>query len=147
MRFRRPMLYGLALAFAVGGATSAHAGRPLKAPLTGAVEVPGPGDPDGTGSAVITVNPGKAEVCWDIKVANIAAATMAHIHKAPPGAAGPVTVAVTPPAGGSSSGCKTVGHEAVADLFENSGDFYVNIHNAEYPAGAVRGQLSAKKLK
>ncbi len=142
------LAYGLAAALVLAGAASAHGtGRPLHADLTGAAEVPGPGDPDGSGSATITVNPGTAEVCWELKTDNIAAATMAHIHQAPVGQAGGVTVALTPPGDGSSSGCKTVDQEQAAALFENPEGFYVNVHNAEHPSGALRGQLSARKLK
>jgi hypothetical protein len=41
----------------LGGAD--QGGRLLTTTLTGAEEVPGPGDPDGTGFAAVTVNPGK----------------------------------------------------------------------------------------
>ena len=41
-------------------------GRPLTASLTGAAEVPGPGDPDGTGTALITLNQGQNEVCFEL---------------------------------------------------------------------------------
>jgi hypothetical protein len=51
-----------------------HGGRPLVITMTGAAEVPGPGDPDGTGTATITLNPGKGEVCYELKVDKIGAA-------------------------------------------------------------------------
>ncbi|MCA1850177.1 MAG: CHRD domain-containing protein, partial [Acidobacteria bacterium] len=54
---------------AVGGVAAAQekgqGGRRLTATLTGAAEVPGPGDPDGTGTAVITLNQGQNEVCFE----------------------------------------------------------------------------------
>jgi hypothetical protein len=48
----------------------------------------------------------------------------------------------TPDAAGKSSGCATVGQPVVAAILANPADYYVNVHNAEFPGGAVRGQLS-----
>ncbi len=47
-------------------------GRPITIRLTGAAEVPGPGDPDGTGTARLTLNPGKNQVCYELTVDKIA---------------------------------------------------------------------------
>lgn len=129
----------------LGLATSSGAsdgGRPLGATLTGPVEVP-PGDPDGTGVASITLNQGLGTVCFALEVSNIAPATLAHIHVAPAGVAGPVVVPLTAPTNGSSSGCvEGVDPNLIKAIRQNPEDYYVNVHNAEYPPGAVRGQLS-----
>ncbi|MBA3885430.1 MAG: CHRD domain-containing protein [Acidobacteria bacterium] len=119
-----------------------HGGRPLETTLTGAAEVPGPGDPDGTGTARVTLNPGQREICFALTVANIAPATAAHIHEAPAGTAGPVVVGLTAPTSGTSQGCRTVARELIDDILKNPSQYYVNVHNVPYPAGAVRGQLS-----
>jgi hypothetical protein len=103
--------------------------------------VPNPGDPDGSGTAVIRVNPGQSEICYDLQVSGIAPATAAHIHEAPAGRAGPVVVTLEAPADGSSSGCVAVDREQAKEILEDSSDFYVNVHNAEFPGGALRGQL------
>lgn len=116
--------------------------RPLKAALIGAAEKPNPGDPDGGGSASVRADPAKAEVCYELAVTNIAPATMAHIHKAPADAAGPPVVTLTPPTAGSSSGCVAADATLVKDILANPAAYYVNVHNAEFRAGAVRGQLS-----
>lgn len=126
-------------------ATSAAAqtgGRKLQTNLTGAAEVPGPGDPDGAGTAEITVNPGKSQVCYKITVTNIAPATAAHIHEAPATAAGPVKVTLGAPTSGTSSGCVTVDRDLALEILKRPADYYVNVHNAAFPAGAVRGQLA-----
>lgn len=146
MILRHSFLCALGLAFAGGTAMAADVGgRPYYAEMTGAAEVPGPGDPDGSGSARITVNPGKAEVCWELKVAGIATATMAHIHQGGLTEAGGVVLALSPPAEGASSGCATVDRDLATAIFENPDAYYVNVHNADFPAGALRGQLSARK--
>jgi len=130
------------LAGATRIAGSNHGGRPLTADLTGAAEVP-PADPDGSGSALVTVNIGQREVCWDLSVSDIEPATAAHIHEAPAGVNGPVVVPLSPPTDGSSSGCADVDRALAKDILQDPEEYYVNVHNAEFPNGAVRGQLSA----
>ena len=117
-------------------------GRRLTATLTGAAEVPGPGDADGAGTAVVTLNQGQNEVCFELSVSNIAPATAAHIHAGAAGAAGDVVVTLTPPKDGSSKGCVSTTAEVIKNIRQNAANFYVNVHNAEFPDGAVRGQLS-----
>ena len=117
-------------------------GRRLTATLTGAAGVPGPGDPDGGGTAIITLNQGQKEVCFELTVTNIAAATAAHIHSGGPTVAGPVVVTLTPPTEGSSKGCVSATADQIKSIRQDPQNFYINIHNADFPAGAVRGQLS-----
>ncbi|WP_310533281.1 CHRD domain-containing protein [Novosphingobium sp.] len=116
-------------------------GVKLSTTLTGAAEVPGPGDSDGTGTFSARVNPGKGEVCYTLTVAGIDAATGAHIHTGKAGVAGPVAVALEAPADGSSDACATITRDLAMALIKTPGDYYVNVHNAAFPAGAVRGQL------
>ena len=119
-----------------------HAGgRPLSTHLTGAAEVPGPGDENGTGSASITLNPGQGQVCFELAVSGIERATAAHIHRGAVGVAGPVVVTLTAPQNGSSKGCVDVDRELVKAIIQNPGDYYINVHNDPHPAGAIRGQL------
>lgn len=110
--------------------------------MTGAAEVPGPGDPDGSGTAVLRLNPGLEQVCFTLTVSNIEPATAAHIHIGTFDVAGPVVVGLTPPTDGSSSGCvEDVDRDLILAIVRNPENYYVNVHNAEFPAGAVRGQL------
>ena len=134
----------LVLASSLGSARQQeeHGGRPLTATLTGAAEVPGPGDADGTGSAKITLNPGKGQVCYELTVSNIGTATAAHIHTGTATVAGPVLVGLEAPGSGSSKGCVDLDKEKVKDIIQNPANYYVNVHNAEFTDGAVRGQLS-----
>lgn len=110
--------------------------------LLGAHEVPGPGDPDGKGEATIIFNPGKGLICWEIHVRDIQTAHAAHIHKGLAGQAGPVVVGLSPPVtNNNSEGCEAV-DPALADAIRKvPANYYVNIHNATYPDGALRGQL------
>jgi CHRD domain len=118
-------------------------GRPFVVPMTGAAERPGPGDADGTGTAWFFVNVGQMEICYTLVVENIAPATAAHIHLAPPTDPGPVVVPLAAPTSGEASGCATVSDVALLkNILKNPSDYYVNVHNADFPGGAVRGQLS-----
>ena len=133
---------GLAALLFPGSAASADdGGRPISTAMTGAAERPGPGDPDGTGTASFRINAGQGEVCYTLTVADIEAATLAHIHRAPPTAPGPIVVHLNAPTNGSSSGCATVSRALAMELIRTPEAFYVNVHNSPFPAGAVRGQL------
>ncbi len=123
-------------------ALSADGGRKFDATLSGSAEVPGPGDSDGGATAGVTVNPGKKQICYSLSVNGIDPATMAHIHKGASGVAGPVVVALTAPATGKSTGCVTVTGELALDILRTPANYYVNVHTAAFPDGALRGQLS-----
>lgn len=119
-----------------------HGGRPLTATLTGAAEVPSPGDADGSGSAKVMLNHGQGQICYELKVSNIGTATLAHIHTGASNAAGPVLVTLEAPADGSSDGCVNVDKDKIKAIMDNPAGYYINVHNAEFPDGAVRGQLA-----
>jgi CHRD domain len=119
-----------------------HGGRPLIATLTGAAEVPGPGDADGSGSAKVMLNHGQGQICYELTVSNIGPATLAHIHTGASNVAGPVLVTLEAPADGSSDGCVNVDKDKIKAIIDNPAGYYINVHNAEFPDGAVRGQLS-----
>jgi hypothetical protein len=123
--------------------TSSQGGKKLTTILTGAAEVPGPGDPDGTGTAALRLRKGQGEICFMLVVSNITLpASAAHIHKAPAGVAGPVEVPLTAPdADGAVEGCVSAPRALVKDILKHSSEYYVNVHTSDYPAGAVRGQL------
>jgi hypothetical protein len=117
----------------------------LRAALNGANEVP-PGDPDGTGTAKVTAADSK--VCWAVSWANIATPTRGHIHQGPAGVNGPIVVPFFEAPGGlpstldSVDGCTTgVDRALVRAIRTQPSAFYTNLHNVEFPAGAIRGQL------
>ena len=131
---------------AIWAATSVNAqvqgGRPISVVLTGAEEAPGPGDPDGSGEFFATFNPGLREVCYQLTAADIAPATAAHIHVAPVGSPGPVVIPLAAPTSGFSSGCISADRDLILDILRDPSKYYVNVHNATFPAGAIRAQLS-----
>ncbi|PKO15090.1 MAG: CHRD domain-containing protein [Chloroflexi bacterium HGW-Chloroflexi-10] len=137
----------LLLTFALMGANVYDDVQPqkmlLRSWLSGGAEMPGPGDPDGMGQAQIVLKMKNYQVCWKIKVMGITLpATAAHIHSGDMSVAGPVVVALSAPNEmGLSSGCVEVDKDLFMALQMNPDLYYVNVHNVDFPAGAVRGQL------
>ena len=131
----------LLCAFTTKTATVTIPFKTLTTDLSGAEEVPGPGDPDGSGFAELTLNQGQGTITYELTVSNIDPAMAAHIHEAPAGVAGPVVVTLVPPTSGSSTGVAVVDPELIKDIRKNPENYYVNVHNRTYPRGAVRGQL------
>ena len=112
--------------------------------LTGAAEVPGPGDPDATGFAEISADPANGSICWTIIVEGMDQATAAHVHVGAEGVAGGVVVALgTPDVDGFTQDCSS-GHDSAVlqAIVDDPTGHYVNVHNDAFPDGAVRGQLS-----
>ena len=113
----------------------------LSAQLRPDTEIP-PGDPDGFGFARITIFLNTGQLCFNLSVARVEPATAAHIHEAPFGVAGPVVVPLAAPSPeGLVKGCVSVEASLLAEILAAPWEYYVNVHNADYPAGVLRGQL------
>jgi hypothetical protein len=113
--------------------------RVYTAKLKGANEVP-KASAAGLGTAKITVNGAKQQICWQFHLIGIAKPSVSHIHAAAAGVSGPVIV----PLGGAytASGCTSNVPAPEIKLIEASpAKYYVNVHNMKYPNGAARGQL------
>jgi hypothetical protein len=129
----------VALAFpATGAAKVAH----LKAHLTGKSEVPA-ADSDGSGRAEIRLNAKKGKVCYEITTKNINGASAAHIHAGKKGVNGDVLVPLFAGSGGSHlQGCvKDIAKSTIKAIARHPKRYYVNVHNTDFPNGAIRGQL------
>ncbi len=100
----------------------------------------------GTGTATITIDRNAQTVCYSITTQNVALPLLAaHIHEALAGQAGPVVVPLftAPVNSATTSGCVTgVNKNLLKDILRNPEEYYVNVHNAPFPNGAVRGQLA-----
>jgi hypothetical protein len=114
--------------------------------LTGEAEVPGPGDPDAIGAAVVVILPRSDVVCWALTWKRVTETVhMAHIH-------GPADIDES--AGilieffmgqsfagrGFHSGCTR--SEFADDIAADPSQYYVNVHALpDFGPGAIRGQL------
>jgi hypothetical protein len=139
MRFKIVVAGAVIALVCVAGASGAlqKGGNSLHATLSGKAEGVPKGDPDGRGTVEVKIN--GTSVCWEIKTSKVAKLLAAHIHKGRAGVAGPVVV----PFGKAykSKGCITVPAAVAAAIKNNPNAYYVNVHNAKYPGGALRGQL------
>lgn len=135
MTFHRLIAPGLVLALVPGAALAAPV--VLTATLSGAAETGG-GDADGSGSFRAEVDPQAGDFCYTLKVAGIEPATMAHVHQGAEGKNGPPVITIEV----GEDTCIAVEPAKLEPILADPAGFYVNVHNAPYPAGAVRGQLA-----
>ena len=120
--------------------TNEVVGNAFEATLSGANEVP-PADPDGWGRARVTINDAANTICTDLEVRDIGVVTAAHIHRGAAGVNGPPVVTLDAPDDNDSDECDTKDDMLIDEIRRNPGAFYVNVHTAAYPDGAIRGQL------
>jgi hypothetical protein len=161
MRTLPAILAAIALLLSLSvGSTLAVGGRTLSTVMTGAQEVPGPGDPNASGTAVITLNPGHETVCYSLTWMNASgedadptndAVWGGHIHIGAAGTAGGIFIHLFGgpppedftafPSNHSISDCVTADRADILAVLTNPAGYYVNIHSGEYPGGIIRGQL------
>lgn len=139
------VVLALAALVAVAAAASLAAGgeTKLEASLSGAAEHP-KGDPDGLGSAQLTI--AGTKLCWNVRVFAIGKPLAAHIHK---GGASVGSGAVVVPLGAAfrATGCTQVAAKLADSLTAHPSAYYVNVHTAAFRNGAVRGQLARAERK
>jgi hypothetical protein len=115
--------------------------RTLIAAMSGSEEEPDDGDDSGYGAAIVDFA-SRGRVCFRIEAEEIDRATMGHIHRGARGVAGPVVVPLFTGAVPARRRCVRVARALRVEIARYPARFYVNVHNADFPAGAVRGQLT-----
>jgi hypothetical protein len=99
-------------------------------------------DLDGTGAANVTVNSSTGQVCVSLTSTGIADITAMHIHEGSVGVNGPIRVDFAVTSGTSAATCVTTSAAQAAAINAAPAGFYLNAHNADFPDGAIRGQLT-----
>lgn len=136
MRYFLPSVMAVVLAVPAVATTTR-----MSTKLIGAAEAPGPGAEKGTGFATLAFDSEKGQVCYTLTANGTDIPTMAHIHKGAIGTAGPVVVALTAPANGRAKDCTPVAADVMSAILATPSDYYVNVHTAAFPKGAMRGQF------
>ena len=157
--FMAALVMGLTVA-GPASATVGDAGVPTTGPVftshTFTVQLLPSGDPDGSGTAVLTVDLRSGTVCYDITVTGIGEPTEpaagignAHIHSYPLNGAIAVDletqfVAVADTADTyRATDCVTAPRQVLVDILLHPERYYVNVHTTQFPGGAVQGDLAA----
>lgn len=150
----RRVAFGSALALVtLLSMAAAHATLIFHATLTGAAQVPS-NTSTATGSATVTLESDNVTLVVDLAFSNLTGgpATAAHIHCcASPGANAGVAL---PFSGfpGATSGTYLNTFDLTTDLMIplatfltglEAGQAYINIHDADFPGGEIRGQLTS----
>jgi hypothetical protein len=135
---------GLLGVIGAAGATIAseasQGGRPLDATLLPENQNP-PTESNGSGTALVTLNQGRSEVCWDISVSDLTTPViLAHIHQGAAGTNGAIVVDFMEPVNGLN-GCVHADAALIKAIRQDPAGYYVNVHTTMFPAGEVRGQL------
>jgi uncharacterized membrane protein len=153
MRIRAITLPLLAAAFAAAGcgssssSSSTSTSTPAAATATdhtytvslrGTNEVP-KGSPTGSGTAKLSLEGSKGQVCWTFTLAGVPHPSVSHIHSAAAGVSGPVFIPLG--AAYKPTGCTSAPKAEIAAIIAAPAKYYVNVHNAKYPNGAIRAQL------
>jgi hypothetical protein len=147
-RFGTPLVLALVLgllaSLALSGVVVA-APTTLTATLAGVTEGENPGNPDGSGTASVVLDPDTGEACWELMAEGIGPVTQSHIHVGAAGVSGGVVVPLDVDGfDGTSEGCTSDVDAAVLQaVIDAPAGHYVNLHTDDFPAGAIRGQLAA----
>lgn len=140
---RRRVLASALSAALVGGLTLAVSAPPAVAEQRAGFQVlqanlrPG-GDPNGSGTARLRLYPARGKVCATITWQRIGTPTAAHIHRRSDGM---VKVDLTGSVTGGERCATGVPSKLVRRIVDHPRRYYVNVHNAAYPAGAIEGTL------
>ena len=112
--------------------------------MSGDQEVPGPGDEDGQASGTLSIDDATNLISWSFTYSNIATPAAMHIHTGAAGEGGGVLIPLNVEMGGEPGtlvGSTTGDAADVMAILASPSDYYVNIHNADFRPGAIRGQL------
>ena len=97
----------------------------------------------GSGDAEVEINTDENQICYEVSLSGVSDVAAAHIHEGVEGEAGDVVVDLEYDGDdeGADACVDGVDEGVLEGITEEPSGFYLNVHSAEYPDGAVRGQL------
>lgn len=127
---------------ALAAPAAAQFGGPPPPPNTGVPLYADLKGPLGHGQVTVVVDPPKGTACFIMNVSGLSQVTAAHIHTGGAGETGSPVLPLEAPTEGASGGCQPVAADLAQALLGNPAGYYVNVHTAAAPGGAIRGQLT-----
>jgi hypothetical protein len=113
-----------------------------QATLNASEEVPSPGPAGAKGTAKIVLDDAANTLCYELTWEGLSGEpTAAHVHTGKKGVAGPVAVDFKLKENGPKA-CVPANPTSLAGIRDNPDGHYVNVHTADHPKGAIRGQLA-----
>lgn len=110
--------------------------------LTPEQVIPPPGDPDGSGTMTATLTRAGGQFCYELIVRQVQSVTAVKLHVGETRSADIAVASLgVPDAEGKAKGCVALGARLVKHILMLPEFYYVAIYNADYPRGALRGQL------
>jgi hypothetical protein len=126
----------------------------MKAPLTEVYDFPGPPD---KGEVGLSPDKARGRVCYDFQLRETDLPTETHVHQWPVRSGSAVALALHPRVGRpgqtrggptdgrggyvGAQGCEQADGSLIDGLLADPGSYYVEVHTAQAPDGAVRGRL------
>jgi len=144
-----------ALVFGLAATVTAAEGLRFKTDLLSTNELSSH-DADGRGKATVWIDAEAGTVCFDLSFRDSGTPNRAHIHVGDANTAGGIVVpffdiqtadtALDPRHDEMESkrrtdGCVAADPALLAEIAANPANYYVNLHNARFPAGSMRGQV------
>lgn len=114
----------------------------LAATLAGSNE-PAGGSANGSGRFAVEIDTEFGDFCYTLTITGVGRATGAHLHSGAAGATGEALIPLEV-TGANSDMCAAIEPDKLQPILDAPADYYINVHTAAHPEGAVRGQLERR---
>ena len=117
----------------------------LTARMTAEEEVATPGPPGAKGTALLDIDEDASQLCYQLSYSGITKPNAGKVHRGAKGAAGPPVLDLDVAKNGDKA-CTQANRETLHDIVSDPPSHYVNLYTADFPDGAIRGQLTRGPL-